>query len=632
MDFLYYDLVPKDFDANLQWRREVLLEAASDPKFAAAIKAMCAKDLLFYVNFACWAYDPRDTRVPNQPFITYDYQDKAFAGVLEAIRRGHDLAWPKSRTMGASLMGLQVFEWLWHFEYDLSFLLISRNSDYVDKTGNSKSLFWKIDYCHRNQPRWLLPTGRWLGSKDPCRRLLHLENADTGSVIDGESTTSEAGRGDRRTAMFIDEFAAFKTDEGYQVLSASRDTTRCRIFNSTPQGVANAFYDVVHKTSATVERMHWPAHPVYRVAMYTSEKVGNDYRVKLLDDFRGKVVTERKEWKDGARTFEFPGEYPFILDGQVRSPWFDTEEARCVSPQEVAQELNIDFLGSSYQFFPADFIQMLVAENCSPPLLVGRLVYNLRGTEPVGFEVDPHGPLCLWFSLPGSGGLLSDKKYFDGKRFGIGADVSFGTGASNSVASVADLTTGRKVAVWRDPNTDPKDFANEFLALAKWFNGAFAIWDASGSPGRSFTQQVIGQGYSNIYYRKDEERTRSRITDQPGYYLNPEDRAVLLSDYRNKLRERTFINPSEPGMLECLQFIVQPGGKVEHSGAANSQDPRNAREAHGDETIADALVSRLLVVSGSERKAATPELPYMSPAWRLREEERARAESSREDW
>ncbi len=60
-------------------------------------------------------------------------------------------------------------------------------------------------------------------------------NADNGSVIDGESTTGDAGRGDRRTAMFIDEYAAFDVTDGYRVLLASRDTTNCRGFNSTPE-------------------------------------------------------------------------------------------------------------------------------------------------------------------------------------------------------------------------------------------------------------------------------------------------------------------------------------------------------------------------------------------------------------
>lgn len=633
MDFPHYELVPKDIDANLRWRRDVLMEAAGDESFAASMKAMCSEDCLFYMNAFCWTYDPRDTKAPNKPFITYaEFQDEAIEGLLEGVERGFDIAWPKSRTMGASWLGLTGFEWLWHFRDYLSFLLISRNEDYVDKKGNPKTLFWKIDFLHQNQPRWLLPTGRWLGSKDPNRKLLHLGNADTNSVIDGESTTGDAARGDRRTAMFIDEHAAFEVSEGYKALKASRDTTRCRVFNSTPQGAANAFYEVVHNTSAKVYRMHWSKHPVYNRGLYISEKdKSGKHRLKHLDNFRGKVVTQRKEWHEPREMF-FPDDYPFILDGKMRSPWYDGECSRCASEQEIAQELDIDFLGSDYQFFDPEFITILIAEYCMPPTMVGRLIFDPLTLEPEGFMPDPKGPLQLWFNLTGSEEVLTDREYLAGRQFGSGSDVSFGTGASNSATAIVDLATGRKVARWMDPHTAPYGFADEQIALAKWFNNAFMIWDASGASGRSFTKRVIEQKYRRIYYRKDEERSRSRITDKPGFYLNPEDRAVLLRDYRKKLQDREYINVSEPGMRECLQFVVQPGGKVEHSAAANSQDPRGAREAHGDEAIADALASRILAMRSVEAKPPKREAPYMSVAWRLQQEEQAAEAAAREDW
>ena len=86
-------------------------------------------------------------------------------------------------------------------------------------------------------------------------------------------------------------------------------------------------------------------------------------------------------------------------------------------------------------------------------------------------------------------------------------------------------------------------------------------------------------------------------------------------------------------MKEALQFIVQPGGKVEHSAAANSQDPTGAREAHGDEVIADALASRLLSLKASALKeAAKPKAPWMSPQWRFDQERKELAAARSEDW
>ena len=130
----------------------------------------------------------------------------------------------KSRDMGASWMCLMAFEWVWHFHSISSFLLVSRKEDLVDKTNDPRSLMWKIDYMHKNQPRWLLPS---IG-----RSNFHIINHDTGSTIDGESTTGDVARGDRRTAILLDEFAS--VDQGARVLAATGDATDCRVMNSTP--------------------------------------------------------------------------------------------------------------------------------------------------------------------------------------------------------------------------------------------------------------------------------------------------------------------------------------------------------------------------------------------------------------
>ena len=561
----------------------------------------------------CWTYDPR-LKNPVIPFLTYHFQDETMLNIADCVQVGEDFSVPKSRAMGASWMGLTVFEWFWHFRSHLSFLLISRNEKYVDETGNPKSLFWKIDFLHKYQPKWLLPKGRELLDKDPGRKTLHLINAENGSVIDGESTTGDAGRGDRRTAMFIDEHAAFDLNDGFKVLRATRDTTNCRGFNSTPQGAANAFYEVVHNSSARQLKLHWRFHPVYNQGLYTV----TDGEVELLDDFRGKVRVQRKG-EGQAREVMFPDEYPFILAGRwaLRSPWFDNQCARCVSEMEIAQELEIDFLGSDYQFFDPETIEILMKKYARPPLARGSVLYEPESLEPKRFAEDERGPMQLWMALDGR-----DKPPHE-RKFVIGVDVSAGTGASNSVASVVDVTTAEKVAVYRDPHIRPNPFADRVIAMAKFFNNAFLVWDASGPTGRTFTMRVMAKFYGNIYYRRYEKKIGKKITDEPGYYLNPEARTHVLENYRDALGNGNFINRSRTGLKECLQFIVQPGGLVVHSDAASSQDPSGARLAHGDETIADALANHGLTERDIMPRPEKPETPMGSLAWR-REQKRLR--------
>ena len=71
---------------------------------------------------------------------------------------------------------------------------------------------------------------------------------------------------------------------------------------------------------------------------------------------------------------------------------------------------------------------------------------------------------------------------------------------------------------------------------------------------------------------------------------------------------------------------------MEHSAAANSQDPIGAREAHGDEVIADALASRLMSLKKTIKQAVENDAPWMSPAWRIKQQEEAEAMAARNDW
>lgn len=604
----YDSLVPRDHWANVEFRAEILKLAGTDKAAAEQLKAMCSEDPLFYLNTFGYTYSPKDSisGYPLTPFVTYDFQNEAILDILECINRGQDAATPKSRDMGASWMGLAAVEWCWHFRDMLSFLMVSRKEDLVDKKGFPGALFWKIDFLHKYQPRWLLPDGRWLGDKDPGRKSLHLENADNGSVIDGESTTGNVGVGDRRTALFIDEFAAFPTDDGYAVLRGTRDVTNCRLFNSTPRG-QNAFFEVCTKTSAKIIRMHWSRHPLKNIGMYQCDVETGE--VKRLDDFRGKVDCQGKGHSK-IKSVMYPDEYPFVKDGKLRSPWYDRQCSRGVSPAEIAQELDIDFLGSDYQFFDAETIEILKRRHCQPALLVGDLEFDPETLEPKRFREHKDGKMMLWLPLDSRGRPARDRK------FAMGSDVSAGTGASNSVSCVVDKETGEKVGVFRDSNLLPTPFAALSIAMAKWFNNAFMVWDRSGPTGEIYTKVVVRAGYGNIYYRRNEKKIGRDITDEPGCFLNPQAKTVVFEDYRDALCNNRYINRSESGMNECLQFIRKPDGSIEHSASANSQDPSGARTAHGDEVVADALASLGMVERQENREPEQPEVPVGSLAWR----------------
>lgn len=602
------EYVPRDPFDNVKYRAEMLQYAARDEKAQAQMAKMCAEDPLFYINTFNYSYSPKDSIYgdPRTPFTLYDMQNETVLNILECIDQGKDGALPKSRGVGASWMCIDSVEWCWHWRDFLSFLLVSRKQDLVDDSNNPDSLFWKIDFIHRYQPKWLLPTGRDLGSKDPNRKLLRLANADNDSVIGGESTTGNIGVGGRHTVILFDEFAL--QDDGYAALRGSRDVTNCRLGCSTPRG-QNHFHKFCTEIAAKLMRLHWSEHDIFKLGLYTADEDGN---IELLDDYRG-LVRYRKKGEREVHQVMYPDDYPFQSCNlfKLRSPWFDWECTRCSSIKEIQQELEINWLGSDYQFFDAEIIAMLKKRYCREPLLVGDLEFDPVTLTPKRFVENPNGKLRLWFTLDAHGIPASDRKFI------IGSDVSAGTGASNSCSCVADRDSGEKVGVWKDPNTLPHAFADLTMALGKWLNNAMLVWDRSGPTGEVFAKQVSKAGYSDVYYTRNEKKVGRPMTDKPGVTLNPVMKSVLLQDYRDALNFNRYINRSETGMDECLQFIKHSDDSIEHAAATNAEDPDGARTAHGDETIADALACLGMIERQSMKQPEAPEGPPVgSLAWR----------------
>lgn len=602
----YIEMVPKSYRANLAFRRDMVKAGCEEEETADDLWAMCARDPLFYFNTFVWTFDPRKSP-PVIPFITYPYQDDAFRRMFGVLGQ-EDLLIEKSRDMGASWMCLLVFQHQWHFREMQSFLCVSRNEDYVDKKGNPKSLFWKLDLVLSNLPPWLRPMVKRSG--------LHLENLENGSAIDGESTTGDVGRGDRRRAVLLDEFAAFGVDEGYKALAATGDATPCRIFNSTPQGTGNAFYDM-HETDEVAKiRLHWSQHPEKARGLY---QTGAEGSARVID-----------------KTFSFPSGYPFLRDGKLRSPWYDREEKRRPIPLLVAQELDIDFLGSTYQFFDKDALDRILAADTRPPFLVGDLACDPDLCVPLFGDGSPFierakGPLRMWIYPDAHGRFPSDRKY------ALGVDISMGTGASNSCISVADARTREKVAEYVSSNIKPQALAKVAVAMARWFGakpvqrrdiyaedaenrlvgGAFLIWESNG-PGRLFGDKVLELGYRDIYYRRKEKSLGQRQTDIPGWAQTPESKLALLGDFRAALNDGSYVERSRWAVREAREYVFEPNGKVSHSRSVSTLDPTGARSNHGDLVMADALCWRGVkeLAGAVERPPEEEEPPIGSFAWR----------------
>lgn len=592
--------VPTDVVENLKFRSEIHRKVLNDPEQASYFWYTCAQDPLFYICAFGYTHDARSEPFKKLPFILYPFQREAFLRIIDAINR-HDLLIKKSRDMGASWMCVLAFEWMWHFASKLrapSFLMGSRVEDYVDKADNPKSLFWKLDFFHDNLPKWLMPPGY---NRAEHRRKMHMTNPYNGAVIDGESSTGNFARGDRRTAILLDEFAA--VEQGHSVLPATRDATKSRIFNSTPIGINNAYYDV-HQTNIEKLQLHWQDHPVKSLGLYTTNKYG---RLKVLK-------------REG-----YPKNYTPILDGKVRSPAYDYEESRS-SSREMAQEWNIDFRGSGQQFFGADAIQEAVRLHAMPPLFTGDLDYDILTAEPTRFRRDVggrRGHICLWRLLDSDGNIFRDNKV------AVGVDISAGTGASNSTLSAYDIVTHEKVLEYANPYIRPEEFAKQAVAIAIWLGNAYLIWESNG-PGRQFGSRVQELNYSNFYLRKREESITKKMTQIPGWASTRETKLDLLGKYRSAVEGGLCVNRSKEALEECLEYVFDPTGGVSHARSVNKEDTSGAKFNHGDRVLADALAWRGALEGATKEVPKKPEVPPGCLAWRIQQRNKQKSKPGRE--
>ena len=480
--------------------------------------------------------------------VTYKFQDEAISTINNSIGVS-DLVISKSRDMGASWMLVGVFLWRWMFRDGQSFLLVSRNEDYVDKAGNPKSLYWKIDFIMKHLPGWMLPSF--------SRSKLRLSNNANGSTIDGESTTGDVARGDRRTAIGLDEFAAFDTDAGYRALAATRDATNSRIFNSTPNGTSNAFHSVAQNEEIPQLRLHWMLHPKKAKGLY------------------------------------YEGE-------KARSPWYDKEVKRCGSPVEVAQELDISFGASQQLFFDISLLASYQSKFVRAPYVRGEIEFDDKLSEIV-FTEQPRGRLKMWAHPDPLGEMPADRSY------AIGIDIATGTGSSNSCLSVVDRKTREKVAEFASPKMRPDQLAKYAVAMARWLKDpygrpALLCWEAAG-PGRIFGDVVVELGHREIWFRHKEGTAFKKTSDMMGWIPSKESKLTLFGNYRRQLFSEAFINRSREALNECSEIVYMPGGGIEHTRSISVRDSSGARFNHGDRATADALVCMAI---GYEGNRATP--------------------------
>lgn len=300
------DFKNPDYHAIFSKRFERLVKIRQDPSIVPKLKAYYRTDPVAFISDWGCTIDPRNVPLKRPvmvPFVLFPRQLEWMVWVLKMLEESQNGLTEKSREVGMSWCAVGLASALCLFNDDFAVGFGSRKADYVDKTGDPKSLFHKL--------RTFLDTipiefrGGFNSKNKQHAPYMRLTIPETGSVITGEAGDN-IGRGDRTTLEFVDEAAYLEHPE---IVDASlSQTTNCRIDMSSVNGMDNPFAQ---------KRWSWP---------------------------EGRIFTFH--WRDDPRKDE---------------TWYEFQKTKIDNPVIVAQELDLNYNASKEGILiPSEWAQAAV--------------------------------------------------------------------------------------------------------------------------------------------------------------------------------------------------------------------------------------------------------------------------------
>ena len=566
----------------------------NSPKLMKQYEALCRYGgrwgLCLWIDMFAWMYETRDKDNVLEgfrtiPFVLWPIQRDAALKMYDRIMKGgKDIVGDKSRDMGLTWLGLTVFCWFWWAKDNVSLGVASRKEELVDKSGNPDTLFWKLDWLIDHLPEAIRPNVE--------RTHMHLGNKQTGSVIDGESTNTNIGRGGRRMAMLLDEFAAVENQ--LQVLTATGQNTPCRIFVSTPIGSGdfdehgnlrgNAFAALRFSGKTEVITLPWWEDPRKRTNLRWIDENGVQ---KLTSDAR------------------------------------EEAKARCGSRIEIAQEWDIEYLASGSMFFEQETLVRTRAGR-KDPVAIGRMAWRCQtDIQGQAYSVDS----ARFMEIPG--GTMRIWEYPDrAHNYVAFSDIGLGTGASNSTLRVVCVESRSEVAALADANINSVEFARYAVALCQFYKGQLGNcllgWEANGE-GEVFGREIRRLGYGYVLGNKNLSLPWEPVDGKLGWYSNRQAKLDLFADLRSALNREEYTTYDKELVSELERTCYYESGGVGPSELVRESE--SARSAHGDRVVAAAGCVMLLRSAVEAKESEVDEVAPYSIAWFNQREAREMAQT-----
>lgn len=257
-----------DYGAVFAHRMKALARIRANPESIPELKSYYRDHEADFISDWGCTLDPRlvEKGMPALiPFVLFPKQREFIDKVKEKWREGRPLLGEKSRDCGLSYtcVALACTLGLHHDGFSAGFG--SRKAEYVDRSGQPKSLFYKARVFMRNLP--IEFRGGWLEWRDGT--FMRITFPETGSVLTGEAG-DQIGRGDRTSMYFVDEAAYLGHAE--EIEASLSMTTNCRIDISSVHGMNNTFARKRHEGKIEVFVFDWKDDPRKDEAWYAKQR------------------------------------------------------------------------------------------------------------------------------------------------------------------------------------------------------------------------------------------------------------------------------------------------------------------------------------------------------------------------
>jgi hypothetical protein len=276
----------------LKKRGEVRERASSDMEFRREVLQRCDEDILYWFDNFAWTLDPREEH-SELAFILYEGKQIEFVEWLEdLLANPRDGFVHKCRDVGATSMVLNWILYHWLFDDYFNARVGSRKEDYVDKTGDPDTLFYKVDYTFERLPDWMVPN-EW--NEDRFRSHMKLARPDNSNSIVGESANPSFARGGRQKVVLFDEIGFWNYAKASW--QSAGDVTEIRLAMTTPPptGKSSFAYKLLQGKEGNIDTFEfsWRDIPTKTEEWFSNER-----------DRRSKEELEREVLKSYSGTVE----------------------------------------------------------------------------------------------------------------------------------------------------------------------------------------------------------------------------------------------------------------------------------------------------------------------------------------